>query len=224
MTISVAPDASARMPRDVPLRGMTPRSPQPRVSLLDAPFRRRVLALAGALALAALVHAPAARADVIPVKSAELRVEEGEVLLNAEFEFSLTPTLEEALKRGVPLYFVLEVELTRPRWYWLDEKVLSTSTTWRVGYAPLAQHYRVSSGAGLIAQTLGSLEEVERLIGRVTSRPVARASDLQRGARYDAAVRLRLDVNQLPKPFQVDALASREWQLASDWYRVAFTP
>ena len=43
-------------------------------------------------------------------------------------------------------------------------------------------------------------------------------------ARYDAAVRLRLDVNQLPKPFQVNALASREWQLASDWRRFAFTP
>ena len=58
----------------------------------------------------------------------------------------------------------------------------------------------------------------------VTSRPVARVADFQRGVRYDAATRLRLDVNQLPKPFQVDALASREWQLASDWQRFPFTP
>jgi hypothetical protein len=199
-------------------------APKPPVRLLADRSRRRALACALALAVAATLGAPAARADAIPVKGAELRVEEGEVLLNAEFELALTPTLEEALKKGIPLYFVLEVELTRPRWYWLDEKVLSTSTTWRVSYAPLAQHYRVSSGAGLIAQTLNSLEEVERLIGRVTSRPIARAADLQRGSRYEAAVRLRLDVNQLPKPFQVDALASREWQLASDWYRFPFTP
>ena len=182
----------------------------------SGPARRRALALA-----AALPSAPV-RADVVPAKSAELRVEEGEVLLNAEFAIELNPTLEEALQKGIPLYFVLEVEITRPRWYWLDEKVLSTSTTWRVSYAPLTQQYRVSSG--LIAQTLGSIEEVERLIGRVTSRPIARAAELQRGARYDAAVRLRLDVNQLPKPFQVDALASREWQLASDWQRFPFTP
>jgi hypothetical protein len=45
-----------------------------------------------------------------------------------------------------------------------------------------------------------------------------------KGASYEAAVRMKLDVNQLPKPFQVNALASREWQLASDWYRFAFTP
>jgi len=204
------------------MQGMTPRSDPLRASPLDAPSRRRAIALAGALALGAWLPAPAARADTIPVKAAELRVEEGEVLLNADFEFSLNPTLEEALNRGIPLYFVLEVEISRPRWYWLDEKVLATSTTWRVSYAPLSRQYRVSSG--LMALSLDSLEEVERLISRVTSRPVARASDFQRGARYEAAVRLRLDVAQLPKPFQVDALASREWQLASDWQRFAFTP
>jgi len=201
---------------------MTPRLPETRDPPLAAPLRRRALALCAALGLAVLLPATDARADTIPVKSAELRVEEGEVLLNAEFDLSLNPTLEEALNRGIPLYFVLEVEVARPRWYWLDEKLLSMSTTWRVSYAPLSRQYRVSSG--LIAQSLDSLDEVERLISRVTSRPIARVSDFQRGVRYDAAARLRLDVNQLPKPFQVDALASREWQLASDWYRFPFTP
>ena len=204
------------------MQGMTPRSDPLRASPLDAPSRRRAIALAGALALGAWLPAPAARADTIPVRTAELRVEEGEVLLNADFDLSLNPTLEEALNRGIPLYFVLEVEIARPRWYWLDEKVLASATTWRVSYAPLSRQYRVSSG--LMALSLDSLEEVERLISRVTSRPIARAADFQRGARYEAAVRLRLDVNQLPKPFQVDALASREWQLASDWQRFAFTP
>jgi hypothetical protein len=65
---------------------------------------------------------------------------------------------------------------------------------------------------------------VQRFIGHVASRPVARADDLTKGARYEAAVREKLDVTQLPKPFQVNALASRDWQLASDWHRFAFTP
>ena len=178
-----------------------------------------------AVALGAAVlawTAPVARADTIPVKFAELRIEEGEVLLNAEFEFTFNPTLEEALQRGVPLYFNLEFGLTRGRWYWFDEKVGQTSLTYRVAYNALTRQYRVSSG--LLAQTLGSLEEVERYIGRVTSRPVARADGLAKGLRYEASIRLRLDVNQLPKPFQVDALASREWTLASDWYRWSFVP
>ena len=166
--------------------------------------------------------APPAHADVIPVKSAELRAIDGEVVLNAEFEFMFNPTLEEALQNGVPLYFVLEVEIARGRWYWLDEKVLQSTLTYRVSWNALTRQYRIASG--LLSQTYGSLEEVERYIGRVTSRPVIKLDALTRGARYDAAVRLRLDVNQLPKPFQVSALASREWTLASDWQRFSFTP
>ena len=191
---------------------------------MRAPARSALRALcAGALALLVLAWAaPAARADTIPVKFAELRIEEGEVLLNAEFDLTFNPTLEEALQRGVPLYFILEFELTRGRWYWFDEKFGQTSLTYRVSYNALTRQYRV--GSGLLAQTLGSLEEVERYIGRVTSRPVARADGLAKGMRYEASIRLRLDVAQLPKPFQVNALASREWTLASDWYRWSFVP
>lgn len=188
-------------------------------------LRNRGAAACRAVALALLLLlgvAAAAQADTIPVKFAELRVEDGEILLNAEFGFTLNPTLEEALQVGVPLYFVLDFELTRARWYWLDEKVGQTTLTYRVAYNALTRQYRVSSG--LLAQTLGSVEEVERYIGRVTSRPVARADGLAKGGRYDASIRLRLDVNQLPKPFQVNALASREWTLSSDWYRWTFVP
>jgi Domain of unknown function (DUF4390) len=169
-----------------------------------------------------LVAAEHARADTIAVKAAELRIEEGEVLLNAEFEFSLNPTLEDALQKGIPLYFLIEFELTRARWYWLDEKVAQTTLVYRVSYNALTRQYRVASG--LLTQAFNSLEEVERFIGRITSRPVAPADALSKGAKYEAAVRLRLDVNQLPKPFQVSALANREWTLASEWQRWSFTP
>ena len=167
-----------------------------------------------------LAASGAARADTIGVRSAELRVDEGEVLLNADFDFAVNATLEEALQKGIPLYFLLEFELTRSRWYWLDEKVSQTVITSRVSYNALTQQYVVRSG--LLTQNFNTLDEVERYVGRVNSRPVAQASSLSKGVRYDAAIRLRLDVNQLPKPFQVNARASREWTLASDWYRWSY--
>lgn len=193
-------------------------------SALPRPLRRAALALLAAWACAAcgLLAALPAMADTIPVRAAELRIDEGEVLLNADFEFALNPTLEEALEKGIPLYFTLDFELTRGRWYWLDEKVAKTELVYRVSYNALTRQYRVASG--LLTQTFNTLEEVERFIGRITSRPVASADALSKGSRYDAAVRLRLDVNQLPKPFQVNALASKEWTLASEWHRWTFTP
>ena len=82
----------------------------------------------------------------------------------------------------------------------------------------------VRQSGGKSRKTFGSLDDVERFIGHVSPRAVARADTLVKGARYEAAIRIRLDVTQLPKPFQVNALALREWQLASDWHRWTFMP
>jgi hypothetical protein len=181
--------------------------------------RRRALALL--LALAAMAVRPA-RGDTIPVVSAQLRAEEGEILLSAEFDFALTPPLEQALEKGIPLYFTIEAEISRARPLWFPEKIAEWSITYRVSYNSLTRQYRVASGP--FGQAFESLDDVQRFIGHVTSRPVARADDLTKGVRYDVALREKLDVNQLPKPFQINALASREWQLSSDWHRFTFTP
>jgi hypothetical protein len=210
----VAPASSAGMPHNSPL-------PSAAISRRHALRRLLVLAASAAVGTLAATHGAAARADVVVVKSAELRAEDDDFVLNADFELTINATLEEALQRGVPLYFLLELEISRPRWYWFDDRVLSSSVQYRITWNALTRQYRVSSG--LFGQTLYTLEEVERFLSRVTSRPVARRDQLQSGARYDAALRLRLDTNQLPKPFQVDALASREWSLQSDWHRWSFT-
>ena len=177
--------------------------------------------LALLLALAAMAVRPA-HADTIPVVSAQLRAEEGEILLSAEFDFALTPALEQTLEKGIPLYFTIEAEISRARPLWFPEKIAEWSITYRVSYSSLTRQYRVASGP--FGQAFESLDDVQRFIGHVTSRPVARADDLTKGVRYDVALREKLDVNQLPKPFQINALASREWQLSSDWHRFTFTP
>lgn len=174
------------------------------------------------LALGLAMLAGSARADTVAVRFAELRVDEDAYVLNAEFTLAINPTLDEALQKGVPLYFDFDFELLRPRWYWVDEKTLSFTIQYRVSYNALTRQYRI--GSGLLVQTYDSLEEVERFLSRITSRPVAPRELLAKGTRYDAAIRLRLDTNQLPKPFQLSALASREWSLQSDWHRWSFTP
>ena len=174
------------------------------------------------LALSLLLSSPAFAADTITVKSAELRADEDGYVVSAVFDLAFNPTLEEAIQKGVPLYFVFEFELFRPRWFWVDEKVVSSSTHYRVSYNAITRQYRVA--IGLLSQTFDGLDEVERFLSRINSRQVATLDQLVKGTRYEAAVRMRLDVNALPKPFQVSALASREWSMQSEWYRWSFTP
>lgn len=150
-------------------------------------------------------------------------IDEGDLLLSTDFALALTPPLEEALEKGISLYFTLEFELSRSRWYWFDEKAVQWSTSYRVSYTSLTRQYRVATG-GQLGSTFETLEDVERYIGHVSRRPVGRVDTLSKGARYEAAVRLKLDTSQLPKPFQINALASKEWQLDSGWHSWAFTP
>ena len=166
---------------------------------------------------------PLVYADTIPGRSAELRLEEDHYALDAEFDLVLNATLEEAIVRGVALYFVVEFELQRPRWFWIDETVVSTALTYRLSYNALTRQYRLSTG-GAFYQNLPTLEEAQRLISRVRGRIVIDKAAVFKGVRYEAAVRLRLDTTQLPKPFQISALTSRDWSLQSDWVRWSFMP
>lgn len=212
-----APGVGPRPGVRLRLAGM-PHTLRPRRSSVSS--RRCFLAVMAVAIVFGQVARPAWAGD-IPVTSASLAIEGDEVLLSAEFEVGLTPALEQALDKGVPLYFTIEFELRKPRFLWFTDKVATWSITYRVSYSALTRQYRVSSGP--LGQTFESLGDVERFIGHVASRPVATASDVAKGTQYEATVRMKLDVNQLPKPFQVNALASRDWQLSSDWYHFAFT-
>jgi hypothetical protein len=179
--------------------------------------------LLAALALgAALADAPFARADEIEVTDARLASTEDGVVLAADFAFELNPRLVEAANNGVPLYFAVEFELTRPRWYWFDEKAAAKRLLLRLSYHALSRHYRLSTGA--LQQNYPTLEEALNVLRRVRNWQVVDRGVVLADAGYDAAVRMRLDVTLLPKPFQLSALTSRDLNLESPWKRFTFRP
>ena len=143
------------------------------------------------------------------------------LLLNATFEFEMPQALEEAGQKGIALYFNIEFELFRKRWYWFDRRVASSTLTYRLSYSPLTRQYRLARGG--LSQSFESLDEALGLLKSVRNWRVADKSVLSAREEYDAQVRMRLDVTQLPKPFQVNAITSREWTLASDWREVPVT-
>lgn len=175
-----------------------------------------LVATLAALLLGLAAAAPA-RADGIEVRKAALVSAEDGYFLEAEFEIALTHTLEDALNKGVPLYFTLEFELIRPRWYWLNEKIVNKRQQYRLGYNAFTRQYRV--GIGTLYQNFATLSEALAFLSRVRLRDIAEPGALARGASYTAALRLRLDSSQLPRPFQISAVGSREWSVSSDWHR-----
>jgi hypothetical protein len=181
---------------------------------------RLAAALWIALALCLAAAGPA-RADPIAVQRASLQADGSGWNLDARFEFELNSSLEEAVNKGIPLYFTTDFELSRPRWYWFDEQPVSVSQTIRLSFQPLTREYRVSSGG--LQLGFASLGEALAVVKHVTSWHVIDRNQVQAGETYNASVRMQLDTALMPKPFQVDAVNNRDWALASDWKRFTFT-
>jgi hypothetical protein len=178
---------------------------------------RRIAFLTQFVAVLVCLSAAVARADDIQVREARLRAVEDGLVLDADFEFELTPRLAEVVANGVPLYFIVEFELGRRRWYWLDEKAASKKLQHRLSYHPLSRQYRLSTGQ--LQQNFASLDEALNVLKRVRNWLVVDRTVGFYDADYEAAVRLRLDTALLPKPFQLSALTSRDLHLEAPWKR-----
>lgn len=140
--------------------------------------------------------------------------------LDAEIDIDLNRTLEDALSKGINLYFVLELELTRPRNWWFDEGIAEPVRRMRIYYHLLLRRYVVETG--YITKTAATLGEALALLGRVEGWQVLERGALKTGQRYDARLRLRLDTAQLPKPLSIGAVSGDKWEVATPWYGWSF--
>ncbi len=195
-------------------------------------FSQRLLACLLPLLLCVLslgFAAPARAENEIQVREARLEPSDGGWSLDARFAFELNSSLEDAVNRGISLYFTTDFELTRSRWYWFDEKVVTTSQSVRLWFQPLTRQYRVSSNSGNNSSNglqlgFGSLRDALALVRNVSGWRVIEKGVVKPGTQYQASVRMRLDNALMPKPFQIDAVNNRDWNLSSDWSRFMFTP
>ena len=172
--------------------------------------------------LALLLAALAAQAADLTVRNPQLLGNEEGYALSADFNINFNARLEEAVNKGVVLYFATDFELTRSRWYWFDESVIRRNRSLQLSYHALTRQYRLSTGT--LHQSFPSLDEALRVISRVRNWQVLDADEVKVDQVYLAGVRMRLDLTQMPKTFQVNALANKDWNLSSDWLRWSFTP
>ena len=154
-----------------------------------------ILKLAAAVALVAGT-AQFARADEIDVREARLELVDDGIALSADFSFDFNHRLEQTVANGVPLYFLVEFELTRPRWYWFDEKAATRRQHIRLSYHAISRQYRLSTG--LLQQSFASIDEALAVLRRLRNWLVLERGTPLADVDYVAAVRLHLDLSLLP--------------------------
>lgn len=163
---------------------------------------------------------PAAHAQHATLDNLRVERTEDGLFLTARVDFDLPAVVQDALHKGIPIYFVAEADVVRERWYWYDRRVSQARRHMRVAYQPLTRRWRLNTSpdpltnAGLgvsLTQHYDSLEEAMGAVSRIPRWRIASAEDLHGSGRQSLRFRFRLDAGQLPRTLQVGAAGQSDW-------------
>lgn len=167
----------------------------------------------------------AAQAQTTPVDVQQIQVEwtEAGVFLSTILKFDLSAPVEDALRKGIPMYFVAEAELYRDRWYWTDQKLASEARHMRLAFQPLTRRWRLNvaptpisnSGLGVtLNQSFDTLQDALASVQRFARWKIGDPPDSETDGKLHVEFSFRLDVSQLPRPFQIGAVGQSDWSLS----------
>jgi hypothetical protein len=168
-----------------------------------------------------LVRAESAAAEISLVKFERTA---DAILLTASVKFEVSAVVEEALLKGIPMIFVAEADVVRQRWYWTNKKVASTERHMRLAYQPLTRRWRLNVASGLITnaglgmalnQNFEQLSDALAAVQRLSRWKIADVAELDLEQSHLVEFRFRLDLSQLPRPFQIGTLGQADWNISA---------
>jgi hypothetical protein len=170
-----------------------------------------------------LSHAQTLSAPGVQVSEFKLERQDDAYVLSSTLSFELPQAVEDALSKGIALYFMAEVQVAKERWYWYDKYLSKQERYYRLSYNPLSRRWRLAtsskpintSGLGV---TLGvpydSLGEALSAIKRSGEWRVVEASEIEPGGKYRLDYQFKLDLTQFPRPFQIGTLGESDWSMS----------
>jgi len=202
---SAAPVEHADRPRAQP-------RPRPLTALERSIARIAALVVAFAFALTLLGGAHAAAGEQVELTTLDLTRDEDGVYLNYAVDLQLSRSVEDALIKAVPLYFVAEAQVYRGRWYWRDRRVADAVRVWRIVYQPLTSSYRITFGA--LSQSYSTQAEALAAISRAARWKIAEPGQIDEGSHHYVEFSFKLDTSLLPRPMQIGVAGQPDWQLS----------
>jgi hypothetical protein len=159
------------------------------------------IAIAAFIALLLALLPGGVRADGIELAQLATRKSDDGLELSFATRFELSRAAEDALHKGVPLYFVAEATVLRNRWYWRDARAAHAERTWRLAWQSLTRQYRISTGG--LHQSFATLEEALNVLRGLSAWRIAEPRDIEDSGSHYLEFSYRLDVTQLPRPMQI---------------------
>ena len=193
-------------------------------------FAALLVSVAGlsALALHNLETSTQEGEGTVEVDIRQLVLNDDQLSLDAQARINLPPTVEAGLDNGVPLTFVLDLQIIEPRTLWLDTTLFTLERNFRLTYYELTRHYRVEVEETDIRRNFRSLSSALNGLGELVAFEIPldkTQAQLLNTARLDtepdgaliASLSLRLSRSALPLPLQ--PIIRSSWTLVSEEYR-----
>ena len=183
----------------------------------------RLLCAYMALALSLLLPSVAQADTPVELQGLKLERQDSALYMSGQWRFELPPALEDALLKGITLYFVTEVELSQERWYVYNQRIGHTERHVRLFYQPLTRRWRVSispqafnvSGLGVsLGQSYDTAEDAMNAVRRIVQWRIANAADYNPEIKQTLAINFKLDLKQLPRPLQIGAAGQSDWNIS----------
>ena len=155
------------------------------------------------------------------IKTAEINSQFEAYFLNADFDLSFNDDLDEAIKKGIPVNFIIEFELKKPRKYWFEEEVTKKTKEILLTYHALSKQFTLSESENrLIA--FDNLTQAKNELKKIKNWRIFDKSQIDDTEKYSAYLQVKLDQTKLPKQLQADITSNQEWQLASKQFQWTF--
>ena len=183
-----------------------------------------IVLLLGACLVGACPGSARAQSSAAEISLLKFERDGDAVLLTANIKFDLSSAVEQALLKGVAMIFVAQADVLRERWYWTNQKVSHVERHMRLAYQPLTRRWRLNvtsgqttaAGLGLaLNQNFDSLPDALAAVQRLSRWRIADVAELDLEQRHFVDFRFRLDISQLPRPFQIGTLGQSEWDISA---------
>ncbi len=169
-------------------------------------------------------HAGMTQTGGLEIREAGGKVENGMYLVNATISYTLGDEVHDALTHGIPLEFVVAVNIKRERaWFW-DETIADRRYSYLVEYQPLSSQFVVTELADGSRHQFQYEEDALEFIGTAQGLSLTSIANLAPDNDYYAQMKAYLNIQTLPAPLRPLAYFSAQWRLQSRWQTWQVSP
>ena len=150
------------------------------------------------------------------IRHAELIDNGRDFSLQAKIDYQLSPTAKEALHKGVPLTWLVLLEIREIGLLW-DSTLYEQSAPYQLRFHALLSQYEVRTSNNE-SELFLSLNAALKFMSTPHAIKAIPAEGLSADRRYKLAVKCRFDRESLPVPLRPFSYLDAQWFLSSKWY------